>query len=149
MKENPKEHSEENSKENSQRSAKIQLKTTWRKNLKSLVNSFTSVDSRPTLMKPRLYPKNFWMRFRFMVLVWYMSLKHSELYTLRITVNLSTLTKGHLQKKNDKIFGFWKKMYSSLVGKISIAKTFIYSQFAYLSTEITFTAEFINDMEKR
>ena len=57
--------------------------------------------------------------------------------------------KGTFAKKNDKIFGFWKKMYSSLVGKISIAKTFIYSQFAYLSTEITFTAEFINDMEKR
>ena len=55
----------------------------------------------------------------------------------------------NIRKKVDKIIGFWEKIYLSLVGKISIAKTFVYSQFAYLSTVITFTADFISEMEKK
>ena len=53
----------------------------------------------------------------------------------------------NVEKKIEKIISFWKKIYLSLVGKVSVAKTFIYSQIAYLCIVIRFSDDFKKRIE--
>ena len=53
----------------------------------------------------------------------------------------------NVEKKIEKILNFWKKIYLSLIGKVSVTKTFIYSQIAYLCIVIRFSEEFKRRIE--
>ena len=60
-----------------------------------------------------------------------------------------TNNEKNLEKKIDNVINYWKKFYLSLVGKISVTKTFLYSQIAYLCTAIKFSEEFEARIEKK
>jgi len=55
----------------------------------------------------------------------------------------------NLAIKVEKVINYWSKFYLSLVGKVSVAKTFIYSQLAYMCTAWTFSDNFNKMVEDK
>ena len=56
---------------------------------------------------------------------------------------------GNLELKVNKVIDYWSKFYLSLIGKVSVAKTFVYSQLAYLCTAWEFSKKFNETIENK
>ena len=55
----------------------------------------------------------------------------------------------NLENKVEKVINFWAKFYLSLVGKVLVAKTFVYSQLAYMCTAWVFSDNFNKTIEEK
>ena len=51
--------------------------------------------------------------------------------------------------KIDSIIEFWKKCYLTIPGKVSVLKTFVYSQLSYFAPSINFDTNFCSEVEKK